>query len=89
VRTVPADSSVGNYPSAVLATEPSLRLVATYPCGGEFPRDMVLGDGGRLLYVANEHADSVTGLVVDPMDGGLAPADWAVTMPRPTCVLPV
>jgi 6-phosphogluconolactonase len=63
VRTVPADSSVDNYPSAVLvspdgrfvyvanrfhdsvavlATEPSLRLVATYPCGGEFPRDMAL-----------------------------------------------
>jgi 6-phosphogluconolactonase len=73
----------------VLATEPSLRLVATYPCGGEFPRDMALGDGGRLQYVANEHADSVTGLVVDPVDGSLAPADWAATMPRPICVLPV
>jgi 6-phosphogluconolactonase (cycloisomerase 2 family) len=50
---------------------------------------MALGDVGRLLYVANEHTDSVTGLVVDPVDGSLAPADWAVTMPRPICVLPV
>jgi 6-phosphogluconolactonase len=110
VRTVPAEASVDNYPSAVLvspdgrfvyvanrfhdsvgvlATEPSLRLIATYPCGGEFPRDMALGDGGRLLYVANERADLVTGLVVDPVDGSLVSADWAITMPRPTCVLPI
>ena len=73
----------------VLATEPSLRLIATYPCGGEFPRDMALGERGRLLYVANERADLVTGLVVDPVDGSLVAADSAVRMPRPTCVLPV
>jgi 6-phosphogluconolactonase len=110
VRTVPAEASVDNYPSAVLvspdgrfvyvanrfhdsvgvlATEPSLRLVATYPCGGAFPRDMALGERGRLLYVANERADLVTGLVVDPVDGRLVATDWAVRMPRPTCVLPV
>lgn len=74
---------------AVLATGPSLRLIATYPCGGEFPRDMALGEQGRLLYVANERADLVTGLAVDPVDGSLVAADWAVRMPRPTCVLPV
>ena len=83
VRTVPAEASVDNYPSAVLvapdgrfiyvanrfhdsvgvlATEPSLRLLATYGCGGEFPRDMALGDGGRLLFVANERADWSFGL---------------------------
>jgi 6-phosphogluconolactonase len=73
----------------VLATEPSLRLIATYACGGEFPRDMALGEQGRLLYVANERADSVTGLRVDPVDGSLVAADWTVRMPRPTCVLPV
>jgi 6-phosphogluconolactonase len=110
VRTVPPDTSVDNYPSAVLvspdgrfvyvanrfhdsvgvlATEPSLRLIATYPCGGAFPRDMALDQRGRLLYVANERADLVTGLVVDPVDGSLVAADWAVRMPRPTCVLPV
>jgi 6-phosphogluconolactonase len=110
VHTVPPDSSVDNYPSAVLvspdgrfvyvanrfhdsvgvlATQPSLRLIATYPCGGAFPRDMALGEGGRLLYVANERADLVTGLTVDPLDGSLLPAAWALTIPRPTCVLPV
>jgi 6-phosphogluconolactonase len=110
VRTVPPDTGVDNYPSAVLvspdgrfvyvanrfhdsvgvlATQPSLRLIGTYPCGGAFPRDMALGDGGRLLYVANERADVVTGLTVDPVDGSLMPAAWTLTMPRPTCVLPV
>ena len=110
VGTVPPDTPVDNYPSAVLvspdgrfvyvanrfhdsvgvlATQPSLRLVATYPCGGPFPRDMALADGGRLLYVANERADLVTGLRVDPVDGSLLPAAWALTTPRPTCVLPV
>ena len=73
----------------VLATEPSLRLIATYPCGGEFPRDMAFGEQGRLLYVANERADLVTGLVVDPADASLVATDWAVRTPRPTCVLPV
>jgi 6-phosphogluconolactonase len=73
---------------AVLTTEPSLRLVATYPCGGAFPRDLASGDGGRLLYVANERADLVIALVVNPVDGSLQQADWAVTIPRPTCVLP-
>jgi 6-phosphogluconolactonase len=109
-RTVPPDTPVDNYPSAVLvspdgrfvyvanrfhdsigvlATQPSPRLLATYPCGGAFPRDMAFGDGGRLLYVANERTDSVTGLRVDPVDGSLVPAAWTLTMPRPTCVLPV
>jgi len=102
VRTVPPDTLVDNYPSAVLvspdgrfhdsvgvlSTQPSLRLLATYPCGGAFPRDMALGDGGRLLYVANERAELVTGLRVGPVDGSLVPAGWALRMPRPTCVLP-
>jgi len=72
----------------VLATEPSLRLVATYPCG-HFPRDMAFTDGGRLLYVANERADVVEGLAVDPADGSLRPAGVTLAVLRPTCVLPV
>jgi 6-phosphogluconolactonase len=109
VRTVPADTPVDNYPSAVLvspdgrlvyvanrfhdsvavlATGPRLRLIATYPCGGAFPRDMALADGGRLLLVANERADLVAGLAVEP-DGTLRPAPWTLPVPAPTCVLPL
>jgi 6-phosphogluconolactonase (cycloisomerase 2 family) len=109
VRTVPADTTVDNYPSAVLvspdgrfvyvanrfhdsvavlATGPRLRLIATYPCGGAFPRDMALADGGRLLLVANERADLVAGLAVEP-DGTLRPAPWTLPVPAPTCVLPL
>lgn len=110
VPTVPRDTPVRNYPSAVLvspdgrfvyvanrghdsvgvlATEPGLRLVATYPCGGPFPRDMAFADQGRLLYVANEAADLVTGLAVAPADGSLLTAGWTLAMPKPTCILPV
>jgi 6-phosphogluconolactonase len=73
---------------AVFATAPALRLVATYPVGGEFPRDIALTADGRLLIAANERGDALTGLVVDPTDGSLTPAGWSLPYPAPTCVLP-
>jgi 6-phosphogluconolactonase len=73
---------------AVLAGGPRLRLAATYPCGGAFPRDLALAEGGRLLLVANERADLVAGLTVDP-GGALRPAPWTLATPAPTCVLPL
>jgi 6-phosphogluconolactonase (cycloisomerase 2 family) len=78
----------GHDSVGVLATEPHLRLVATYPCG-QFPRDMALADGGRLLYVANERADVVQGLAVDRADGSLRPTSLTLAVPKPTCFLPV
>jgi 6-phosphogluconolactonase len=79
----------GHDSIGVLSTGPSPRLLATYPSGGQFPRDMAFDEGGRLLWVANERADLVVGLAVDPADGGLVPTERGVKMPRPTCVLPV
>jgi 6-phosphogluconolactonase len=73
---------------AVFATAPSLRLVTTHPCGGEFPRDMArTRDGGR-LYVANERSGAVTGFAVDPADGTLTPFGAPLTVPGPARVLP-
>lgn len=79
----------GHDSIAVLATSPDLRLLATYPCGGRFPRDLALAEDGRLLWVANERADLVVTLAVDQRDGSLAPAGSGMKTPRPTCVLPL
>jgi 6-phosphogluconolactonase len=71
---------------AVFATDPPVRLLSTYPVGADFPRDIALTPDGRLLIAANERADLLTGLVVDPADGGLTPTGWTVRYPAPTCV---
>ncbi len=56
----------GHDSIGVLSTEHGLRLLATYPAGGRFPRDLAFDQDGRLLWVANEQADVVVGLAVDP-----------------------
>jgi 6-phosphogluconolactonase len=78
----------GHDSVAVLATEPRLRLVATYPAGGAFPRDLAFSDDGRLLWVANERTGSVVANAVDSSDGALRPAGLHLRHPAPTCVVP-
>jgi 6-phosphogluconolactonase len=73
---------------AVFGTSPRLRLLATYPCGGDFPRDLALTPDGARLYVANERSGAVAGFLVDPADGSLTPSGVPLTMPGPACVLP-
>jgi len=72
---------------AVFAASPRLRLLATYPCGGDFPRDMALA--ASRLYVANERSGAVVGFAVDPADGSLTPSGAPLAMPGPACVLPL
>jgi 6-phosphogluconolactonase len=79
----------GHDSIGVLSTEAGLRLLATYPCGGQFPRDLAFQGNGRLLWVANQRTDTVVGLAVDPADGSLGSAGYCMTMRKPTCVLPV
>jgi 6-phosphogluconolactonase len=74
---------------AVFGTTPGLRLLATHPCGGDFPRDMALTPDGTRLYVANERSGTVVGFTVDPEDGSLAPFGAPLAVPGPACVLPV
>lgn len=70
---------------AVFATDPGLRLVATYPCGGEFPRDLlVTPDGGR-LYVANQNSGTVVGFAV--ADGALTPFGEPLALAGAACIL--
>jgi 6-phosphogluconolactonase len=78
----------GHDSVAVIATEPSLRLVATYPAGGAFPRDLAFSGDGRLLWVASERGDCVVAHAVDPSDGALSPSGLRLPRPTPTCVVP-
>jgi 6-phosphogluconolactonase len=63
----------------------SLRLTATVPCGGVWPRHMTLADRGRLMYVSNQKSGDVTSFRVD---GATLTPGAALTPPAPVCVLP-
>ncbi|CAM5708988.1 hypothetical protein SVIOM342S_10030 [Streptomyces violaceorubidus] len=53
---------------SVLVVEPDgLRLSATVPCGGHWPRDITVSDG--FLYAANERSGDVTWFALDPATG--------------------
>ncbi|MEU9064008.1 lactonase family protein [Streptomyces sp. NPDC048430] len=57
---------------AVLSLDPvgeQADLIASVPCGGRWPRDLVLDPSGTHLYVANEHSGDVTWLDVDSATG--------------------
>jgi len=73
---------------AVFAAAPRLRLLATYPCGGDFPRDAALTPDGTRLYVANERSGAVVGFAVDPADGSLTPWGAPLDLAGAACVLP-
>ncbi|MFI6493845.1 lactonase family protein [Streptomyces sp. NPDC050564] len=44
-------------------------LIASVPCGGRWPRDLVLDPSGTRLYVANERSGDVTWLDIDSTTG--------------------
>ncbi|GGW64695.1 hypothetical protein GCM10010320_52510 [Streptomyces caelestis] len=53
---------------SVLAVEgEELRLIATVPCGGHWPRALTASDG--FLYVASERSGDVTWFATDPRTG--------------------
>ncbi|WP_326724886.1 lactonase family protein [Streptomyces sp. NBC_00243] len=63
-----------------------LRLVATVPCGGTWPRALALDPSGRFLYAANERSGDVTWFVVDP-DTGVPRRGGSVDAPAASCVV--
>ncbi|MET9699479.1 lactonase family protein [Streptomyces sp. NPDC006529] len=62
------------------------RLTGTVPCGGRWPRDLVLDPAGQRLYAANEHSGDVTWFDVDPLTG-LPRRAGSVPVPAATCVV--
>ncbi|MGW0186577.1 lactonase family protein [Streptomyces sp. NPDC003362] len=62
----------------------TLRLTATVPCGGHWPRALTASDGR--LYVANERSGDVTWFDVDPATGRPR-RGGAVDVPAASCVV--
>ncbi|MDG9720974.1 lactonase family protein [Streptomyces sp. DH24] len=70
---------------SVLAAEgDALRLLATVPCGGHWPRAITESNG--VLYVANERSGDVTWFALDPADGVPRRAG-SVRVPAASCVV--
>ncbi|WP_406728769.1 lactonase family protein [Streptomyces sp. GD-15H] len=61
-----------------------LRLIATVPCGGHWPRALTESHG--FLYVANERSGDVTWFAVDP-DTGVPRRGGAIPVPAASCVV--
>ncbi|MFJ6657492.1 lactonase family protein [Streptomyces sp. NPDC091377] len=70
---------------SVLAVDgDELRLVATVPCGGHWPR--ALTESGGRLYVANERSGDVTWFALDPATG-LPRRAGSIRVPAASCVV--
>ncbi|MEU0199463.1 MULTISPECIES: lactonase family protein [unclassified Streptomyces] len=70
---------------SVLAVEgEELRLVATVPCGGHWPR--ALTASGGFLYVANERSGDVTWFAADPHTG-IPERGGSIRVPAASCVV--
>ncbi|MEU5365657.1 lactonase family protein [Streptomyces sp. NPDC005925] len=70
---------------SVLAIEgDGLRLLATAPCGGHWPRAITESNG--VLYVANERSGDVTWFAVDPTSG-VPRRTGSVRVPAASCVV--
>ncbi|MEU9518822.1 lactonase family protein [Streptomyces sp. NPDC048224] len=70
---------------SVLVVEPDgLRLSATVPCGGQWPRDITVSDG--FLYAANERSGDVTWFALDPATG-IPRRTGSLAAPAASCVV--
>ncbi|MFI9508870.1 lactonase family protein [Nocardia sp. NPDC052566] len=73
---------------ATFAILPGFLLpLGTTPCGGKFPRDLRLAPDGRRLYAANQKANSITWLDLDPLTGLPSAPSTSFNAPAATCVL--
>jgi 6-phosphogluconolactonase len=70
--------------STFAVEDEKLRLVATVPCGGHWPR--AIAAAGGFLYVANERSGDVTWFALDP-DTGLPRHGGSVELPAASCVI--
>ncbi|MEU8442732.1 lactonase family protein [Streptomyces microflavus] len=61
-------------------------LVATVGCGGRWPRDLTLDQGGQWLYVANERSGNVSWFAVDA-ETGVPQRAGSVEVPAASCVV--
>ncbi|MER7838631.1 lactonase family protein [Streptomyces sp. NPDC096040] len=64
--------------------EDQLRLTATVPCGGHWPRALMESDG--FLYSANERSGDITWFAVD-QETGVPRYDGSVEVPAASCIV--
>ncbi|MFC7982862.1 lactonase family protein [Streptomyces sp. NPDC057336] len=70
---------------SVFAVEPDgLRLTATVPCGGHWPRE--IAESGGFLYAANERSGDVTWFALDP-ETGVPRRAGSLALPAASCVV--
>lgn len=63
-----------------------LELAGTVPCGGTWPRDLVLDPAGTRLYAANQRSGNVAWFDVDPATG-MPEQAGSLDAPAASCVL--
>ncbi len=83
-------SNRGHDTIAVFAVEQggaALRLLATPPVGGKFPRHISFDPTGSLLFAANQNSGTVTSFRVDRASGALTPSGTPLAAPTPVCVI--
>lgn len=64
----------------------TLRSIADYPCGGEWPRHFCIA--GEYMYVANQNSNRITVLRIDRATGALSETGLSYDLGGPACVLP-
>ncbi|MFE9852435.1 lactonase family protein [Streptomyces sp. NPDC005576] len=62
------------------------QLVASVPCGGNWPRDLTLDPTGQWLYAANERSGNVSWFAVD-QETGVPRHAGSIDAPAASCVL--
>ncbi|MFJ8109305.1 lactonase family protein [Streptomyces sp. NPDC096132] len=64
----------------------ALRLTATVPCAGHWPRALTVSPSGTVLYVANERSGDITWFTIDPTTGHPHPTG-TLPIPAASCVI--
>ncbi|MFH8974566.1 lactonase family protein [Streptomyces sp. NPDC017890] len=70
--------------SVFVVEQDGLRLSATVPCGGHWPREIAESDG--FLYAANERSGDVTWFALDP-ETGVPRRTGSLAVPAASCVV--
>lgn len=65
-----------------------IRRRLNMPCGGREPRDCMLDDSGRWLFVANQNSNNITVFEVDPEKGlPLDTPPFSMAVETPVCIV--
>ena len=66
----------------------TLHAITSVPCGGDWPRHLVLDASGTLLFVSNQYSGTVTTFRVDRTSGSLSAIGTPYASPGASFLLP-